>query len=292
MSWIRAMGLPVAGFLFAGTAGSVLAYDDPAAPLPCNSLCQRWMGLSSDPAEAPARKTPAEDASGPQAEPVVAAKPGPPIPLVPAAASASKAFSERRVQTAIPKNPPKKRIAVSAPVRNLIVPARAVVVARTQAAPLPMPPAAHPVSAPAAPSVALPTPERSVPHETPFEPVASIDPVQQMVDLQPSPPPAPHVDVVALAASPAQTSTPMITMMAPAVADPAPPILVAKAEPTAVAAPEPAIVAEPPKSALQKKRESAPLASASWPPPIDVIGAILMQTPASRPANATADASP
>ena len=290
MSLMRVVWLPMAGFLFASSSGSVLAYDDPAEPLPCNSLCQRWMGMSADPGEPSVPRASADTASRPQAEPVAAAQPGPPISIAPVIASVSKANPERRVQVGIPKNTLKRRVAVSAPALTLVSPARAVVVARSQPAPIPLPPVVHPLIAPAAPAVALPSPEGAVPKETPFGSIASIDPVQRMVDLQPPPPPAPHLDVVALAASATPTSTPIITMLAPASADPAPPVVVAKTEPSVVAAPEPANVAQPQKVALQK--QPAPFASASWPPPIDIIGAILMQPSVSRSANTTADASP
>lgn len=288
MSWMRVAWLPLAGFVFACTAGSVLAYEDTTEPLPCNSLCQRWMGISSDPSEAPARAAPDESASAPQATPSVAARPGPPLPLTSATVAEPKLQPERKPQVASQKASVRKHLAV-------LPPSRAIVLARTEA---PAGRPALPTVQPAAPVVALVHPHQPLPQATPFGTVASVDPVQRMVEMQPPPPPAPHVDVIALAASPARTAPQIITMMGPAVADPAPPVVLAKAEPAIVAEPpEPATVPQPSKAMASEQPKPSlqaapvPHANKGWPPPIDVIGAILMQAPASRSINTTADAS-
>lgn len=124
-------------------------------------------------------------------------------------------------------------------------------------------------------TVPLP-PQRMRDREMPFGALAQLDAVERTIVSLPVPPLAP---VVAIAATPvpvAPESRVTVTAVVAAITpDLPPPVTLSPApHPAGETATQPILVVAPAPESV-----SAPRARADWPPPIDIIGAILMTTP-------------
>jgi hypothetical protein len=240
------LSLTVSGVLLGAHAGRAADGD----PLPCNSLCQSWMQVGSKTPERP----PAELPAGPS-------EPAPLHPDTQDAASvaaptpprqpASKPALKRQARTALPRLARGESLA---PHHPMPVPA-----ARPVRVGVPDGP---PHVQPAAANIVLPLPPDVPPAE--FVVVTPAETVAEQPAL-PSPVRSPSATTERMVAS-----GPAISPRAPVSGEGSapPPAVVALSTP----APETiAVAAKPPASPEQVKL--------SGPPPFDVIGALLLQSP-------------
>ena len=270
MARFRLVSLAVMAGSFIGlSSGFALADDQDSNALPCNSLCERWMRIGHDDAN-PVPPTPPSDivapVGGDHAATAVAIAPNPP-----------------RDRLARPVEMPGKALGQKAELR----PHLATVEVKPAQRPVPLPPRRMRTLDVVA-SLPAPVPMQPAP-ATPFGTLQPTDQVTQVVAALPMPPTVPYVPPVELlttqlapvpheepadkpqaakvdgsaAAVVGQTSVVQASETSAAVVAPSiePVRVVVAAKETVAAAPD-----LPPPSAAH---------DADWPPPIDIIGALL-----------------
>lgn len=249
--------------------------DDASAALPCNSLCQRWMGLA-------APKAPEEKPLGTidlHPAPLAAAEAPPadaPKPLLPPRRRDAERTDGAKhhgpkvavLAKAANQTPSRPAPAPAVPAAALSVLGRSMASATRPPRPVPADKTerglAPQLSAVAIPN--LPVAAWAPPVSRPPQPVTvAVEPVAPIPDL-PLPPPPSHDDLVAMLPPPAAPIEPMA--VAPAAAAAATPALV---RPLAAAA-------EPAKAA------HVAAAATAMPPAFDVIAALILDGP--RPSSA------
>ena len=225
-------------------AGAASAREPEEGPLPCNTLCRHWMGMD------------------PEAPPEESKVLPPPRTILPNSAMVSPAAVSNAADAPSKPSPPR-------PFLTPVVPAHAVPQRRIAVRPVPLPP--RPVRDVAMPYGSL-------------ERIARVDRVIADLPVPPLTPPV-EVPIVSLPApTPASVQAVVTVTDQPAPnaeaerADATPPV--AQVEPTAPAPAFQQAAANPIDDHPPVEMEAVPSQPQfGWPPPIDVIGALLMTTP-------------